>query len=363
VEKAGPVVGGAGIVGGAGYVVEKKSAPNAPPKNVYLPQGAKPSIEAGPHATLVTSEQIQRDADRAAQLASRPIVQKIKEKLEEWFELLVKKVMSTLRKKFGTIEGIAGTVKQVANGCVTLFAAKAAPFVHEGLDIVKAVGNTIDAAVTRFRAWKDGQHVDVAPGHAATIVASITRAMTMSLFEGLWDALKDAGKLIMGVVGFGVGGLINLLIAAGELLIKFIWRLVETVRINDFCAMAREYWKNQGSADSIHRRPFAFSEWYRSYALNIPFIAVLTLNTGICGDKMRYLTMFNSGGQINSEDFQVGVGCIDNLKPWGARYLKDCGYDFHSIGDILVDKLVHSFATSHEEEKTAFNRVISVITG
>ena len=82
-EKAGPVVGGAGIVGGAGYVVEKKSAPNTPPKNVYLPQGAKPSIEAGPHATLVTSEQIQRDADRAAQLASRPIVQKIKEKLEE----------------------------------------------------------------------------------------------------------------------------------------------------------------------------------------------------------------------------------------------------------------------------------------
>jgi hypothetical protein len=356
VEKAGPVVGG------AGNLLEKKFAPNTAPQNLYLPQGAKPSIDAGPQATLVTSEQIQRDADRAAQLASRPMVQKIKDKLKEWFDLLVEKVMSTLREKFGTVEGMAGTVKQVVNGCVTLFAAKAAPFVGTGLEITSAVGKTIDAAVTRFKAWKKGQHVELAKGHPATIMASITRAMTMSLFEGLWAALKGAGALAMDIVSFGAGGLINLLIAAGELLIKFIWRLVETVRINDFCAMAREYWNNHRSADSIHRRPFAFSEWYRSYAVNIPFIAVLTLNSGICGDKMRYLTMFNSGGQISSEDFQVGVRFLDNLKPWGANYLKDCGYNIRSNGDILVDKLVNSFATSHEGEKTAFDRVISVVT-
>ena len=351
-----------GVVGAAGNAMEKKLGPKTAPKNVYLPQGAKPSIEAGAHATLVTSEQIQRDADRAAQLASRPMVQKIKDKLKEWFDLLVEKVMSTLREKFGTVEGIAGTVKQVANGCVTLFAAKAAPFVGAGLEIASAVGKTIDAAVTRFRTWKDGRDVEVADGHPGTIVASITRAMTMSLFEGLWSALKGAGALAMDIVGFGAGGLINLLIAAGELLIKFIWRLVETVRINNFCAMAREYWESHLSADSIHRRPFAFSEWYRGYALNIPFISVLTLNTGICGDKMRYLTMFKSGGQISSDQFQSGVKFLDNLKPWGTKYLNDCGYNIRSNGDILVDKLVNSFATSHEREKTAFDRVISVVT-
>jgi hypothetical protein len=130
----------------------------------------------------------------------------------------------------------------------------------------------------------------------ATVVDSIKRAMTLSLFEGLWDTLKSSGKLAVGIVSFGAGTLINLLIAAGELLIKFIWRLVETIRINRFCGMAREYWDNHLSPDSIHRRPFAFSDWYRSYALNIPFISVLTLNTGICGDKMRWLTMFDSGG-------------------------------------------------------------------
>ena len=357
VEKGSPAFGA------AGNALEKKFGPKTPPKNVYLPQGAKPSIEAGANATLVTSEQIQRDADRAAQLANRPMVQKIKDKIKEWFDLLVEKVTSTLKEKFGTVEGIAGTVKQVVNGCVTLFAAKAAPFVGAGLEIASAVGKTIDAAVTRFRTWKEGRDVEVAEGHPATIVASITRAMTLSLFEGLWDMLKGAGALAMDIVGFGAGGLVNLLIAAGELLIKFIWRLVETFRINAFCGMAREYWNNHLSADAIQRRPFAFSEWYRSYALNIPFISVMTLNTGICGDKMRYLTMFNSGGrQISAEHFQNGVKFLDNLKPWGAKYISDCGYNVRSNGDILVDKLVNTFATSHEKEKTVFDQVISVVT-
>jgi hypothetical protein len=350
------------VVGAGVNALEKKLGPKTPPKNVYLPQGAKPSIEAGARATLVTSEQIQRDADRAAQLASRPMVQKIKDKFKEWFDLLVEKVMSTLKEKFGTVEGIAGTVKQVVNGCVTLFAAKAAPFVGAGLEIASAVGKTIDAAVTRFRAWKQGRDVEVAEGHPAIIVTSIIRAMTLSLFEGLWDMLKGAGALAMDIVGFGAGSLVNLLISAGELLIKFIWRLVETLRINAFCAKAREHWNNHLSPDSIHRRPFEFSDWYRSYALNIPFIAILTLNTGICGDKMRYLTMFKSSGQISSDDFQRGVQFLDNLKPWGAKYLNDCGYNIRSNGDILVNRLVNSFATSHEKEKTAFDHVISAVT-
>ena len=354
---------GSGVVGFGGNYLEKKIGVKNAPKNLSLAQGAKPSVAAGPGATLVTSEQIQRDADRAAQLASRPLVQKICDKIRHWFHLLVEKVMETIREKFGTVEGIAGTVKQVVSGCLSLFAAAAAPFWSGATEIVSGVAKTVDAAVTRFKTWKAGHDVEVAHGHPATIVQSITRAMTLSLFDGLWNTLKGAASLAMDITAFGAGGLVNLLISVGELLIKFIWRLVETIRINKFCSMAREYWENHQSADSIHLRPFAFSEWYRSYALNIPFISVLTLNTGICGDKMRYLTMFKSGAQqISSADFQNGVRFLDNLKPWGAKYISDCGYNIRSSGDILVDKLVNSFATSHEAEKTMFDRVISIAT-
>lgn len=351
------------VVGAGLNYLENKIVQTTAPKNVYLPQGAKPSIEAGEHATLVMSLQIERDALRAAELANRPFVQKVKDKLKEWFYLLVDKVKEKIKEKFASLEGIAGTIKQVVDGCLTLFAAKAAPFFGAGKDIVAGLGKTIDAAVTRFKTWKDGHDVEIAEGHPATVVQSITRAMTLSLFDGLWNTLKGAGALAMDIVGFGAGGLVNLIISASEMLIKFIWRLAETVSINKFCGMAREYWNNHQSESSIHRHPFAFSEWYRKYALNIPLISVLTLNTGICGDKMRYLTMFNSGGKmIGSNEFQRGVQFLDNLKPWGARYIKDLGYDLRSNGDILVDKLVNSFATSHEAEKTAFDRIISVAT-
>lgn len=352
-----------GLVGKGGDWVEGKLVPQGNPMNVSLPAGAKPSIEAGPTATLVTSEQILRDSERAAALAARPLVQKIRDQLRAWFELLVDKVIQTLRQKFGTVEGIAGTIKQVVTALVNILAATAAPFVASGLQLARAVGKTLDAAVTRFRTWREGREVDLSQGHPATVVDSITRAMTLSLFDGLYQMLKGAGSLAMDIVGFGAGGLVNLVISAGELLIKFIWRLVETVRFNLFCRDAEGYWNNHASPDALHRRPFAFSEWYRKSALNLPLIAVLTLNTGICGDKMRYLTMFKSGGgQISSNEFQNGVRFLDNLKPWGAKYIKDCGFKIRSAGDVLVDRLVNSFATSHSKEKTAFDHVISVVT-
>lgn len=344
--------------------LEDKLVRQVQPKNMSLAPNARPSIEAGPRATLVTSEQIFRDTFTAQQLANRPFVQKVKDKLQEWFDLVVERIKDYVRHKFGTVEGIAGTIKSLVKGLVTLVAAKAAPYVGAGLEIASGLGKTLDAAVTRFRTWKEGRDVEVGQGHPATIVQSITRAMTLSLFEGLWDTMKGAGALAMDIVGFGAGGVVNLLIACTELLIKFIWRLVETVRINSFCAEARGHWGNSNSVDALHRRPFAFSEWYRRSALNLPLISCLTLNTGICGDKMRYLTMFKSGGvdAISAAEFQVGVRFLDNLKPWGAKYIEDTGFKIRSAGDVLVDRLVNTFATSHEREKTAFDTIISAVT-
>ncbi len=359
----GKIDKGKGVLGAIGNKIEGKLVPTNTPRNVYLPAGAAPSIMAGARATLVTSEQIQREAEAAQALANRPFVTKIKDKVQEWFDQLVQKLLDMLRQKFGTIEGVAGTIKQVVKGIVTLVAAKAAPFVGAGLDIASAIGKTVDASVTRFRAWKDSRGVEVAQGHPATVVDSITRAMTLSLFQGLWDMLKGAGALAMDVVGFGAGGVVNLIISASEMLIKFIWRLVETVRINAFCREARGHWERSDSLDSLHRQPFAFSEWYRGYALNLPLISVLTLNTGICGDKMRYLSMFSASGQsISSDMFLHGSRFLDSLKPWGAKYLDDAGFSIRTGGDVLVDQLVNTFASSHSKEQTAFDKIIAVVT-
>jgi hypothetical protein len=353
----------AGKLSGIGGKIETKIgdrffAPKTP-DNISLPAGAPSSI-AIEQEKVVPSDQVLREAEQAAGIARQPALQQIAEKIQGWFDKLVDKVVAFLEKKFGTISGIAATVKKLVVALVGIVAKEAVPFLKSGLDLARSIGSTIDAAATRFRTWAEGHNVEVAAGHPATVVDSITRAMTASLLKGLWGVLKGAGGIAMQATSFGGATVVNMVIAASELLIKFIWKLVETVRFNAFCDEALGYWNGQ-SNNGIHRRPFAFSEWYRSWALNLPLIAVLTLNTGICGDKMRYLTMFSADGKpITSEQFQHGVRFLDNLKPWGAQYIKDSGFRIRS-SDALVDGLVNSFATSHEKEKTTFDMVIDVI--
>lgn len=361
----GHVTKAKGPLGALADKVEDKLVPQNTPRNVYLPQGAPPSILANAQATIVTSEQIERQAQAAEALANRPFVSKIRDTVQGWFDALVEKLQTMLREKFGTLSGISGTIKQLVKGIVTLVAAKAAPYVGAGMEIVSSLAKTVDAAITRFRAWKNGKGVEIGEGHPATVVSSITRAMTLSLFEGMYGTLKGAGALAMDAVGFGAGAVVNLIISVSEMLIKFVWRLVETVRINAFCKEARVYWEGSDSLDSLHRRPFAFSDWYRQHALNLPLIAGLTLNTGICGDKMRYLSMFPngaSGSQLSNSEFQRGVKFLDNLKPFAAKYISDSGFKIRTGGDLLVDNLVNTFALSHQHEDTAYRKVITVLT-
>ncbi len=356
--KASPVLGQ-----GLNALEKKKIAPKNAPHNIYLPEGAKPSIIAGETATWVVSEQILQDAKLAEQLASRSTAQKIKDKLREWFDFLLEKIKETLREKFTTVEGVVGVMKDVTSGILSLVAASAVPFFRSADTLVTGVARVIKAAVDKFRCWKLSKGVDVNPGYPQTIVQSITGAMTLSLFEGLYSSLKGAATLATDIVAVGAGAFVNLLISASELLIKFCWRLVEGAQINAFCKEAREHWNRHLSSDSIHLHPFAFGKWYRSYALNIPVIAILTLNSGICGDKMRYLTLFESGERvITSEKFQHGVRFLDNLKAYGSEYLKRCGFDFivHS-NDALVHSLVNEVAFSHSVEKTRFEKFLKVV--
>ncbi len=329
-------------------------------KNVHLPQGQAPSIDLTPPPVTVSSVGLLSASSKSRTL-SNPTLDGIRVKLEALFDSFVEKIKALLQQKFGTLEDGAATIKTLIKAIVGLVAKKAAPFVGAGMDIVKSCATTLDATYTKFKTWKDGRNVEINQGHPATVVDSINRSMTAAVFAGLYDVLKGAGALAMDATAFGAGGIVNLIISAVELLVKFVWRLAETIRFNKFCGEAREYYENSNAGDSIHRRPFAFADWYRSYALNIPLIAVLTLNTGICGDKMRYLTMFNSGAQITSDQFQAGVRFLDNLKPWGAQYIRDAGFEIRSVGDPWVNSLVNTFAVSHTREKTTYDKVVGIL--
>jgi hypothetical protein len=172
---------------------------------------------------------------------------------------------------------------------------------------------------------------------------AIKRAMAMNIGEGLWRVLKGTGNLAMTAGSAGAGLVMGLLIAGAEMLGKILFRVFEVAFMNRSFNTAKRLWAARDSANALHKRPHAFGEWYRTQVLKAPALAVLTLNSGICGDKMAWLQMYDADGKtpISPEQFGAGTAHLDSLKVWGAKYLRDAGFVFQGT-DNLVSALIRS---------------------
>jgi len=277
--------------------------------------------------------------------------QELKEKVVLWIRSFVHNLLTSLKEKFMSVELPAALLKSAINcACSAVLSAATAGLVSGGIDTAKGLVNTFDAAFTKFRTWRLSHDVEMVSGHPATVVDSICRAMTLSLFQGLWQLLKGAGGMALTAGTAAAGLIVSVVVAVCEMLAKVIWRLVEISHMKKFFASAAEHWRDRDAPGALHRRPFAFASWYRQFALNCPAIAVLTLNSGICGDKMTYLSLYKDNGAIvTTAEFQAGCAYIDSLKPWGADYLKSCGYSFNS-SDSFVGSML-TFAGGHKEQR------------
>jgi hypothetical protein len=291
-----------------------------------------------------------------ATIPTTPAMQHLGSRVKAWLADFAQKVLTTLKEKFGEIDFTLAALKNLLNVCMQVFLANAAPFVSAGMDIAKGLVNSLDAAAVRLRSWYLGRNVTLTAGHPNTVVDSIHRAMTLSLFEGLYQQLKGAASAALTATAAWATLLMNLLVAIGETIIKVVWRKVETTKMRTCFEEAKGFWDKRDSADALQKHPFAFGEWYRKHALCLPALAILTLNSGICGDKMTYLSLFDSD-QLQAEidiakiqpRFDQGVRYLDDLKPWGAEYLSKCAYEFSS-SDELVGKLI-TFSQSHAGQR------------
>ncbi len=266
--------------------------------------------------------------------------------IRNWFSEFVKGLMATLREKWNCelpasmVFGVTNTV------CSAVLSATQAGIVSGVIDTAKGAVLTADAVLNRVKAWKSGQNVEFVSGHPTAMVDSILRGMNMSIGEGLWKLLKGAGNIGIAFGTAGAGLIMGIVVAAAEMIAKIIYRLFEVTHMNKFFEKVREHWTNRDAADAIHLRPFAFGKFYRKYVLNTPALGVLTLNSGICGNKMSFLSVFrDSPNPISSEDFLAGAKHLDSLKVWGASYLQNAGFNFTS-SDELVGKLLQFSAGS-----------------
>lgn len=275
-----------------------------------------------------------------------PQSQTLFKQVKEWLTNFARKILEELKERFGKVDVTIASIKNLINVLAEAFASTAAPFVSAGMDIAKGVVNILDSAVDRYKVWSHGQGVVLLSGHPSVIIDSIKRAMSLGIFEGLYQSLKGAGNVGLTFLTAGASMLVNVVVAMAEMLVKLIWRMVEISRMDRFFQEASEAWKVKDQSDSMHKQPLRFGAWYRDFALKLPALSVLTLNSGICGDKMLYLKMFKSDNQIISQnEFQHGCVYLDELKVWGSNYLDKCGYNFSTDDPVVTGYL--KLAKSH----------------
>lgn len=291
----------------------------------------------------------------------RQMFDKIKATLYEYAQKIwdaIREQLAGAKQKFaGMLADPGGTALAVLPGmlrklCDLLagkFLANAAPFIGAGLDIAKGLANSIDSGVTKFKEWLAGRDVVLLAGHPGTIVKAIRRAMWFSVGEGVYDTLKGGLKLGMEFATYGAAAIASLIVAIVEALVKTIWRVIELIRMRSFFKQAAQYWESRNEASALHTRPIAFNNWFKSYAVDMPALSVLALNSGVCGDKMHFLKMFkDDNAVITQAAFDAGVSYVDDLKIWGSKFLEDAGYSFSSQDPVVTGLL--KLAQSHKEE-------------
>ena len=229
------------------------------------------------------------------------------------------------------------------------FLKAAAPFIGAGLDIAKGLANTVDRGITKFKEWLSGRNVQLLQGYPATIVEAIRRAMWFSVGEGLYDTMKGGLNLGIQFASQGSGTILTLLASILETLVKTIWKVIELIRMRSFFKQALNHWQSRNERTALHTQPIAFNSWFKRYAVDIPALSVLALNSGICGDKMRFLAMFKDDTSVISQaEFDASAAHHGTRRaaphspldgPWGARggarrerSPVHCGYRRHASG-------------------------------
>jgi hypothetical protein len=308
--------------------------------------------------TLVSSNQLTISTVTLPALggAARRLYEAIRAKVEEG----AKKLWDMIREKVADIRNDPGgfaldtmpaLLRKLVNVlCGKLFATLA-PFIGAGLDLAKGIANTVDSSITKYREWVQGRDVQLLAGHPGTIVEAIRRAMKLSIGSGVYDLVKGGASLGLQFASQGASTIVDAVVSIMETLAKVIWKIVEIKRIQRFCEQAKEFWDARMQRDALHTRPIAFNSWFKRYAVPIPALSVIALNSGICGDKMHFLAMYKDDETIVTQaEFTAGCKYVDSLKVWGSSYLGDAGFAFKS-DDAMIKGLL-TLAASHAKEQT-----------
>lgn len=251
------------------------------------------------------------------------------------------------------IEVGADIVKKIVMKVVEEVAKECVPFVSAGMDLAQGLYQSFQAIRMKVGAWLERRKIRITEGHPALLASRIEKCMSMDIMSGLWTLIKGAVQMALAFLAAGAQGLIAALTSGVEWCIKFIMRLIERSAINSFLKLARDtYLAEKKIRDAAKDNTGAemhatggiindlekFKEFYQKGCSASPLIAMLTINTGICGSQWQLQQMIGAIDEIGQKEFDSGTKYFTRLKDYGTGYLKDSGFEFNATHEVLSEK-------------------------
>jgi hypothetical protein len=284
--------------------------------------------------------------------AMRSLIVKLQELVEGFIEWFKQKIVDDATYPW-TLAG--SLIKSITMAVVKEVAKAAVPFVSAGKDVLSGLVESFVAIKMKVGAWWERRKIQIIEGHPELLASSIEGVMTKGILKGLWTLLKGAVQVALAATLPGAQSLVSAVATGVEWVIKFCYRLYEQSCLNKFLLEAREALKEERKLTSkvdgqlvlhrtgglIHDLP-KFKAFFQRGCNASPLIAMLTLNSGICGSLMVMMNMFNDVGVVRQETFDAGNDYFTRLKEYGRDYFQSAGFEFTAVANSAEESDVRT---------------------
>lgn len=320
---------------------------------------------------------------KAAKVAGSVVVDTFK-KLYDLVESLVIGLVKWVYEKFkkamdDPLEALYGQIKFWLKAVIKNVAQSAAPFVGAGFDIADGLIDSFKAIKQKVGAWMLRKHINIMEGHPSRLCERIEDAMENAILAGLWSVIKGAVQMALAATIPGIQSLVSAMTSGVEAIIKLVLKIIERGRIKRFLQKARKLYETErllrvekfddlanhkvvtmhtsgGLIHDIER----FNAFYKEGCEASPIIAMLTINTGLCGSQWQMQNLLDTpGAKLAQKQFDKGTKYFDKLKKYGYGYLKECGFNFVANGR---DKGVIQSLLNDAKTEVGERRVLTSIT-
>jgi hypothetical protein len=295
------------------------------------------------------------------------------DKLDEiinWIKRKIEQIWNDVQMQWysgGIWAPIGSAVAGLVNFILGQVCAVAAPFVGSAIAIGQGFAKAFSAGMDRVSAMNKRRHFIIAPGHPQLIGDAIETQMNWDIGSGIYSMAKGGVMLATDIVGSGAGAIVGVVAACVEFAWKFITRLLQGLKMNAWIKEVKSATGNRNAwkadpKDGKWRPSIVYSERdFRTLFENgcnaSVCVPMMTLNSGITGDLMMFMKMFDDTGSILGQStgaslqgptkeaqkkFNAGEGYWSLMKQKSRNYLEGTGFKFISSDKVAAGLMKHA---------------------